>query len=198
VDADEDEYLEWLRDLLYPDRVELLDGELFVSRAPDPEHQSAVLRLGAWLLQWADATGLAWVWPGNVAVKLAIGENDVEPDVVLLRRDNPRARYVRRNPAGRRRRDRRGYIGGTPDLLVEVISPSHEPRDRVQKRDIYARAGVANYWVMDFVTRIATCYHNPKGGTYRESETIPWEELRWPPEGGERWGDSPTFPRPEA
>src|SRR5262249_62015404 len=98
-----DEFLERLRELLSPDRVELLDGDIVVSRAPDPEHQDAGGSLYAWLLLWARATGLARVWPAPVAVKLAIGERDVEPDVVLLRHDNPRARLIPRRPAGRGR-----------------------------------------------------------------------------------------------
>jgi Uma2 family endonuclease len=197
-DADPDEYLEWLRELLYPDRVELLDGEIVVSRAPDPDHQEPVLRLGAWLLAWADASGEARVWPAPVAVKLAVGERDVEPDVVLLRHDNPRARVVARQPRGRGRRARRGYIEGPPDLLIEVLSPDDRrgvERDRVRKRDLYARCGVPHYWVMDFITRTATCYSVPGAGRFASEETVSWTELRWPPGNGTRWGDSPTFPR---
>jgi Putative restriction endonuclease len=74
---------------VYPDRAELLDGDLVVSRAPDPEHQEAGGRLFAWLLLWAEATGLARVWPAPVAVKLAIGERDVEPDLMVHRPDLP-------------------------------------------------------------------------------------------------------------
>jgi Uma2 family endonuclease len=129
-----------------------------------------------------------------VAVKLAIGERDVEPDVVLLRHDNPRARLVPRRPAGRGRSARRGYVEGPPDLLVEVISPGSASRDREWKRDVYARAGVARYWVVDFLTRTATCYADPAAGRYTREEAVAWADLRWPPETGERWGDSPTFP----
>jgi len=194
-EADADEYLEWLRDLLYPDRVELLDGEIVVSRAPDPEHQDAGGSLYAWLLLWARATGLARVWPAPVAVKLAVGERDVEPDVVLLRHANPRARLVPRQPRGRSRRARRGYVEGPPDLLVEVVSPGSAPRDLEWKRDVYARSGVAHYWVLDFEARTATCFAEPGAGRYARVATVPWAELRWPPEAGDRWGDSPTFPR---
>jgi Uma2 family endonuclease len=194
-EADADEYLEWLRELLSPDRVELLDGDIVVSRAPDPEHQDAGGRLYAWLLLWAEATGLARVWPAPVAVKLAVGERDVEPDVVLLRHDNPRARLVARQPRGRRRRARRGYVEGPPDLLVEVISPGYEARDREWKRAVYARSGVAHYWVLDFEARTVTCASAPAGGRYAREATVAWADLRWPPETGDRWGDSPTFPQ---
>ena len=31
-------------------------------------------------------------------------------------------------------------------------------------------------------------------GRYAREATVPWAELRWPPEAGDPWGDSPTFP----
>jgi Uma2 family endonuclease len=197
-EADADEYLEWLRELVSPDRAELLDGDLVVSGAPDPEHQDAGGRLFAWLLAWADASGLARVWPAPVAVKLAVGERDVQPDVVLLRRDNPRARLVPRQPRGRSRRARRGYVAGPPDLLVEVVSPGSAPRDREWKRDVYARAGVAHSWVLDFEARTATGFAAPAAGRYARATAAPWAALRWRPEAGDRWGDSPTFPTVDA
>ena len=40
-----------------------------------------------------------------------------------------------------------------PDLAVEVLSPSTARRDLADKRSIYERAGVAEYWVVDPTTR---------------------------------------------
>ena len=77
---------------------------------------------------------------------------------------------------------------------MEVISPGAAPRDLEWKRDVYARSGVAHYWALDFETRTATCFAAPAGGRYPRETTVPWADLRWPPEGGTRWGDSPTFP----
>src|SRR5438034_8433140 len=43
----------------------------------------------------------------------------------------------------------RRAIFGTPDLLVELISPSSVRRDRYEKKDLYARFGVKEYWIGD-------------------------------------------------
>jgi len=39
-------------------------------------------------------------------------------------------------------------IEGPPALIVEILSPSNPEHDRITKRAIYARAGVAEYWIV--------------------------------------------------
>ena len=48
---------------------------------------------------------------------------------------------------------RRG-IEGPPDLLIEVLSPSNRAHDQVRKRELYARAGVREYWIVDPEQRV--------------------------------------------
>ena len=40
-------------------------------------------------------------------------------------------------------------IKGSPDLVVEVLSPSTAKNDRQLKRQICQRAGVGEYWIVD-------------------------------------------------
>jgi Uma2 family endonuclease len=40
-----------------------------------------------------------------------------------------------------------GRIVGTPDLVVEILSPGTAGHDRREKQDAYARAGVPEYWL---------------------------------------------------
>ena len=40
-------------------------------------------------------------------------------------------------------------VHGTPDLVVEVLSPSTARRDRGQKKEIYERCGVKEYWLVN-------------------------------------------------
>ena len=45
-------------------------------------------------------------------------------------------------------------IQGAPDLVVEILSPSTSSRDWREKRDLYAKHGVNEYWVVDTVNRV--------------------------------------------
>jgi Uma2 family endonuclease len=67
-------------------------------------------------------------------------ENTVQPDLVFVSADNAGIIQTR-------------AIFGTPDLLVEVVSPSSGRRDRSQKIDLYARFGVKEYWIGDAAKR---------------------------------------------
>src|SRR5581483_10509978 len=53
-----------------------------------------------------------------------------------------------------------GHLRVAPDIIVEAISPgrANEVRDRELKLDLYARRGVAEYWILDGQTRSAELY----------------------------------------
>src|SRR5262245_23687323 len=66
-------------------RYEIIDGELFVSKAPRIEHQAVCYRFAMWLGTWNDQTGLGEVLPGP---GLIFGEADsVIPDLVWVSRE---------------------------------------------------------------------------------------------------------------
>jgi Uma2 family endonuclease len=123
--------------LALPDdvRAELIAGELYVTPAPRPDHQRAVLRLGLALAPHVESEGLGEVFLSPVDVHLPSGEV-VEPDVVFI-------------AAAQKDIVRTDAIHGAPRLLVEVLSPSHPERDRIVKMDLYARNDVFEYWIVD-------------------------------------------------
>lgn len=121
------------------DRHEIIDGELSVTPSPVPRHQTVVLELAAALRAHVRALGLGRVFVAPIDVRLD-DTNVVVPDVVVVRAD------------------RLGIVGptrieGAPDLLVEILSPSTRGRDLGAKRALYARFGVAEYWVVDPAAR---------------------------------------------
>lgn len=53
--------------------------------------------------------------------------------------------------------DRHG-ISGAPDLIIEIASDSTHRIDRLTKFNLYQRAGVREYWIVDPSTRIVSVY----------------------------------------
>ena len=95
-------------------RWEFLDGEVFVTPAPSPAHQFAVLRLGRFLEDHAAQfapDAITFVAPIDVILN---DSEIVQPDVVVARRSQLSERGVE----------------GAPILLVEVISPARPALDR--------------------------------------------------------------------
>jgi Uma2 family endonuclease len=135
---------------LFPEdtlRREIIAGELFVSRAPPPDHQDVVRRLCTALDLWnrAHRSGRLYVGIGIVFSS----EDAVIPDLVWASHE----RWARSVDAA-------GRLVGAPELVVEVLSPSAEDarRDRELKRKLYGVSGVEEYWVVDWQERVVEVY----------------------------------------
>jgi Uma2 family endonuclease len=126
---------------------EIIDGELFVTRAPRWEHQRACGRIFAVLDRWSSQTqgGEAAVTPGVIFSEF----DRVIPDVVWA--SHQRLANIM---------DEAGHLNGAPELMVEVLSPGmkNEQRDRVAKLKLYSVAGVSEYWIVDLVARKVSLY----------------------------------------
>ncbi|WP_425058740.1 hypothetical protein SCACP_33960 [Sporomusa carbonis] len=60
---------------------------------------------------------------------------------------------------------------GTPDLIIEVLSRSTASRDMIQKRSLYEKYRVAEYWIVDPTHQIITRYYlDHKTGTYLQPD----------------------------
>ncbi len=49
-------------------------------------------------------------------------------------------------------------VHGAPDLVVEVLSPSTMRNDKTRKKEVYARCGVQEYWLVDPVGKSIEIY----------------------------------------
>lgn len=120
------------------ERLELIDGVLYVSHAPSFEHQFAASQMNTELLVWSRDSGLGTTvqTPGI----LLPGESGVIPDVIWISWERVRAS-----------KDAAGHFTQVPELVVEILSPGSENirRDREVKLSLYARQGVLEYWIVD-------------------------------------------------
>jgi len=119
-------------------RYELMDGELCMVPAPTTIHQEISLNIVLLLGQHVRATRCGRVLDAPVDVVLGEGSQRdvVQPDIVFVSAE--RAAIV--TPA---------EIVGAPDLVVEILSPGTEDRDRGYKRTLYERSGVREYWIVN-------------------------------------------------
>ncbi len=123
----------------FPDdgkRHEVIDGEHYVTAAPNLKHQAVVVNLTGllWTHLRVHAVGRVFAAPVDVVFS---DVDVVEPDLVFV----STAREADLLTAA--------HIRGAPDLVVEIGSPSTRKRDETIKRRLYERFGVAEFWVVD-------------------------------------------------
>ncbi len=116
-------------------RHEIIDGEHLVNPAPSPYHQLVCGRLYRQLCSQIEDQGLGQVFFAPVDVQLSL-HDIVQPDLVVVL--NARKHIITPRK-----------IKGPPDLIVEVTSESTAQLDRGLKKDLYQRAGVPEYWLVD-------------------------------------------------
>ena len=126
---------------LLPDngnRYEIVDGELFVTRAPGWGHQKTIKNICRELDLWSLQTGLGEVVP-TPGIIFTDADN-VIPDVVWISKERLAALL-----------DEAEHLTGAPELVVEVLSPgeTNERRDKEAKLKLYAAQGVCEYWIAD-------------------------------------------------
>ncbi len=122
---------------------ELINGELFMSPAPNFTHQVVLSNLNDILKGHARTIG-AIVAFSPVDVYLD-NKNVFQPDLLLVKKENL-AIITERG------------LQGAPDLAVEIISPSNAFKDRNQKRRLYQKFGVKEYWIIDPGNRTLEIY----------------------------------------
>lgn len=118
-------------------KYEVIEGVLYMTPSPNTKHQAVIGNLFFALRLYLQQRplGLALTSPIDVLLPQEIGA-PVQPDILFIRDE-------RRQILGEK------YIQGAPDLVVEVLSPSNWKDDRSVKFDVYARAGVSEYWIVD-------------------------------------------------
>ncbi|MCR4405186.1 MAG: Uma2 family endonuclease [Candidatus Acetothermia bacterium] len=119
-------------------RYELLGGELVMVPSPTEYHQRISGNLEFILRQFIRERALGQLYYAPLDVVLGQGEERevTQPDIFFISKE--RSQIIAEKE-----------IQGAPDLVVEIISPGTEARDRGYKKTLYARHGVKEYWIVD-------------------------------------------------
>lgn len=117
-------------------RYEVIRGNLYMSPAPRPLHQELIYRLVRHIGQFVEDEQLGKIYFAPIDVILPDLAHPVQPDLLFI--GEQQLDLVKEN-----------YIEGVPSLIVEVVSPTNPGHDRRTKYDLYAEAGVREYWIVD-------------------------------------------------
>jgi Uma2 family endonuclease len=139
------------------ERLELIEGEIVVAPSPAPMHQLVVHRLAVLLDRAIVEADLGLVLESPLDVYLE-DFNVFQPDLIVLLHDRIELFGVAK-------------VESAPSLAVEIVSPSTGRRDRVAKRDIYARFAVPEYWLIDHEQGTVTVFSDPRDGRYLAETT---------------------------
>ena len=123
----------------FPDdgkRHELIDGEHYVTPSPNTKHQTVLGTLHRLIGNFLDDRTLGRVFLAPFDVVFT-DFDVVEPDLLYM--SNERAAQILTAK----------HVRGTPELVVEIGSPSTRARDETIKRRLYERVGVTEYWFVD-------------------------------------------------
>ena len=146
--------LEWDDDVRY----ELYSGIPMALASPSDVHQrisgEIYLQLGNYL---RGKNCRAYYAPLDVRLFEADGDRPEDVDIVV----QPDLMVV----CDQNKVDRHG-VHGAPDLVIEIISNSSRRLDRLTKLNLYQRAGVREYWIVDPDTGVVSVY-TLKDGIYR-------------------------------
>ena len=141
--------------LLLPDdgrRHELIEGDFYVTPSPGTLHQTVSRRLQQLLMQQLEDTGIAQVF--NAPMDVLLDDTTcLQPDIVVVR-------------SGRVDLIQEANIRGVPDLVVEILSPSHPGNDRFLKRGVYARFKIPEYWIVEPSNGFVTVLRSSEPGRY--------------------------------
>ena len=127
-------------------RVELIDGLIVEMSPKSPKHENVLAWLAERLFDVVDRAR----YQVRVASALTLERSEPEPDLMVVARDVPAP-----------------YHPSTATLVVEV-SVSSLRRDLVRKHELYARAGVPEYWVVDVDGRRVVVHEQPHEGAYEK------------------------------
>ncbi|UNC91998.1 Uma2 family endonuclease [Candidatus Contubernalis alkaliaceticus] len=117
-------------------RFEILEGFLVKEPSPSVQHQRISRELGRQLLTFFDnfdPEGELFFAPLDVTLSTSIV---LQPDIMFV--SGTRKQIILKD-----------RIDGICNLIIEIMSPTNRRKDRLHKMDIYRKAGIPHYWIID-------------------------------------------------
>ncbi|MBC7473832.1 MAG: Uma2 family endonuclease [Candidatus Sericytochromatia bacterium] len=134
-------------------RYELIGGNLIMVPAPNTEHQNVSKIIEMSLYNFVLKNKLGDVYNAPIDVYFD-DKNLVQPDILFIAQDN--MSIIKKKG-----------IFGSPDVLVEIISPSSRNRDLYTKKDLYQLFKIKEYWIVDPINKSVDILKLGDDGVYK-------------------------------
>ncbi len=121
--------------------IQLIKNQLIMSPSPLDIHQKIVGTLFNQLMNFVEKNKLGEVRVAPYDVHLD-EQNVYQPDILFIAKEN--LHKIKENG-----------LYGAPDLVIEILSPGTATYDKKEKKEIYERYGVKEYWMVDPKTKEA-------------------------------------------
>ena len=152
------DYLEWPQE----ERWEMIEGVAYnMTPSPSRSHQKISAALVNAIYQYLKGKNCE-VYYAPFDVRLPEGDEEnnkiktvVQPDIVVIC-----------DPS---KLDEKG-CKGSPDLIMEILSPSTASRDYISKLNLYEKNQVSEYWIIHPMDKIVMVYRLLENGNYGRAE----------------------------
>ncbi|WP_100010378.1 Uma2 family endonuclease [Lentibacillus sediminis] len=129
-------------------QYEIVKGILELKPSPTTTHQRISQRLERILIDSCEKEYIIIDSP----IDVLISEDETrQPDILMIHRS--REHIIEEHA-----------VVGPPDLCVEILSPNSAARDRIMKKESYAKFGVSEYWIADYNNKTIEQYVLKPGG----------------------------------
>lgn len=134
--------------------AEWVDGEVILMSPVNFEHADLHGFLYALLHVFVSEHELGKVVSEPFQIRFEALRRRRSPDIIFI--STKRLRLVKGS-----------HFEGGPDLVIEIVSPESQSRDRREKYWEYEEAGVKEYWIIDPLSRAVETHVRARGGKYR-------------------------------
>jgi len=133
---------------------EWVDGEVIKISNPSLRHQDLSGFLTAILRFLVEVKKYGIVISAPFQIKFDFRPSGRQPDIMFVANENLH-------------RLEKQYVDGTADLIIEIVSPESLARNTQEKFEEYEKAGVKEYWIIDYRRRTANFYNLDEDGKYK-------------------------------
>jgi Uma2 family endonuclease len=158
------EFAAWWREIdgRDPNFYELLNGRVVMTPPAGYPHGSIEINVGSLVATFVKERRLGKVFGPSQGFELPSGDT-VGPDCSYV----SNARWTAAPPP-----EMGKYLRVVPDLAVEILSISTASRDRGEKKAIYERNGVREYWLVDPRAGCLTVFTAATSGRFENAQTF--------------------------